>query len=107
NEQKGNAVTFNGSFSNEFDYTSFGAGFGFTKTSKDKNTEFSAKLQAYLDNLKVILPVELRTGNQQGKNDYPSVSRNSFSSSLIFSQSLTERLQLSLLLDLVYQDGYL
>src|SRR6059058_3587335 len=36
NEQKGNAVTFNGSFSNEFDYTSFGAGFGFTKTSKDK-----------------------------------------------------------------------
>jgi hypothetical protein len=106
NEQKGNAISFNGSFSNEFDYTSVGGGIGFAKTSKDKNTEFGIKLQAYLDNLKVILPIELRTGT--GRNDnYPSEARNSFSSSFTFSQSLTQRLQLSLLLDLVYQNGYL
>src|SRR6476660_6344291 len=55
NEQKGNAVSFNGSFSNEFDYQSIGVGAGFTKTSKDKNTEIGLKVQGYLDNLKVIL----------------------------------------------------
>lgn len=108
NEKKGNAVNFNGSFSNEYDYQSLGAGIGFTKSLNDKNTEFNVKLQAYLDNLKVILPIELRTGTQgRGGNNYPTESRNSFSSSFIFSQSLTQRLQLSLLLDLVYQQGYL
>ena len=88
NEQKGNAISFNGSYSHEFDYHSIGGGIGFTKTSKDKNTEFNVKLQAYLDNLKVILPVELRTGTQQGRgeNDYPTAGRNSFSSSFTFSQ---------------------
>jgi hypothetical protein len=108
NEQKGNAISFNGSFSNEFDYTSVGGGIGFTKTSQDKNTEFNVKLQAYLDHLKVILPIELRTAiQQQRKNDYASAGRDSYSSSFTFSQSLTQRLQLSLLLDLVYQTGYL
>jgi hypothetical protein len=110
NEQKGNAISFNGAFSHEFDYNSFGGGVGFTKTSKDKNTEFNVKLQAYLDNLLVILPIELRTGTQQGRGEernYPSAARNSVSSSFTFSQSLTQRLQLSLLLDLVYQSGYL
>lgn len=107
NEQKRNAITFSGSYSTEYDYNSIGAGIGFTKTSKDKNTEFGIKLQAYLDNLKVILPIELRTGNQQGHDDYPTEARNSFSSSFTFSRSLTQRLQLSLVLDLVYQNGYL
>lgn len=109
NEQKGNAISFNGSYSTEYDYNSIGAGIGFTKTSKDKNTEFGIKLQAFLDNLKVILPIELRTGTQQqrGENNYPTEARNSFSSSFTFSQSLTQRLQISLLLDLVYQSGYL
>jgi hypothetical protein len=108
NQQKGNAITFNGAYSTEFDYNSLGAGIGFSKTSKDKNTEFNVKLQAYLDNLKVILPIELRTVTQgRDENDYPTAARNSYSSSFTFSQSFTQRLQLSLLLDLVYQTGYL
>ena len=108
NEQKGNAITFNGAFSTEFDYNSVGAGIGFSKTSKDKNTEFNVKLQAYLDNLKLILPIELRTGTRRGEDDdYPTAARNSYSGSFTFSRSVTERLQLSLLLDLVYQTGYL
>jgi Protein of unknown function (DUF3570) len=111
NEQKGNAVSFNGSFSNEFDYQSIGVGAGFTKTSKDKNTEIGLKLQGYLDNLKVILPIEMRTGvirrGEDDGNDYPIAARNSFSSSLVFSQSVSQRFQLSLLADLVYQSGYL
>lgn len=110
NEKKGNAINFNGSYSHEFDYNSFGGGVGFTKTSKNKNTEFNIKLQAYLDNLLVILPIELRTGRQQGRGEernYASAARNSFSSSFTFSQQLTQRFQLSLLLDLINQTGYL
>lgn len=108
NEQKGNSISFTGSYSHEFDYQSMGAGVGFTKTSKDKNREFSVKLQAYLDNLKVILPVELRTESQgRGENDYPTAGRESYSSSFTFSQVINTRLQLALVLDLVYQNGYL
>jgi len=108
NEKKGNALSFTGSYSTEYDYQSIGAGIGFTKTSKDKNQEFNVKLQAYLDNLKVILPVELRTGFQgNDENDYPTAGRNSYSSSFTFSQLVNQRLQLSLLLDIVYQSGYL
>src|ERR1035437_7477924 len=52
NDKKGNTVGMYASFSHEFDYTSYGAGGSFTKASKDKNREFTVKLQAYLDNLK-------------------------------------------------------
>ncbi len=108
NERKGNAYGVNASYSYEFDYQSLGTGVSFAKTSKDNNREFSLKLQGYLDNLKVILPVELRTGNNgRRQRDYPSASRNSFSSSMSFSQVINKRLQFSLLLDLVYQQGYL
>lgn len=108
NEAKGNTISFNGSYSSEFDYQSLGAGVGFTKISKDQNSEFNLKLQAYLDNLKVILPVELRTGQRRNEeDDYPSAGRNSFSSSFTFSRLVNQRLQLALLLDLVYQSGYL
>jgi hypothetical protein len=104
NELTGNAVNFNASFSNEFDYNSIGAGIGFTKTSKDKNTDFSVKAQAYLDNLTLIYPVELRVG---GRKDNGTTGRNSFSGSFSFSQVVNTRLQLALVMDLIYQSGYL
>lgn len=106
NEAKGNAIAFNAAYSNEFDYNSFGGGIGFTKTSKDKNREFNIKAQAYLDKLKLIYPVELRTfggGNfREGWTD-----RNSYSASLAYSSIINTRLQLAFLLDLIYQQGYL
>lgn len=105
NEQKGNAISFNASYSNEYDYNSIGAGIGFTKTSKDKNTDFGIKLQAYLDNLKLILPIELRPGG--GNDDGAWTGRNSYSGSFTFSQVVNTRLQLALILDLIYQNGYL
>ena len=108
NEDKGNAITFGGSYSHEFDYQSVGAEVGFTKTAQDKNREFTANVKAYLDNLKVILPIELRSGSQgRGENSYPTASRNSYSGSFIFSQVINTRLQAALLLDFVYQQGYL
>src|SRR3954452_18692297 len=60
NEKKGTDFGLNASYSKEFDYTSYGAGVNFTKSSKDKNREFTAKLQAYFDTWKVIYPYELK-----------------------------------------------
>ena len=67
------------SFSAEYDYTSIGANVGFTKTSKNKNTEFSAKGMVFMDTWKVILPIELRNNpsdNEANQND--SKPRNSY-----------------------------
>lgn len=109
NEKTGNAVNFSGSYSSEYDYQSIGVGAGYTKTSKDKNTEFGVKLQAFLDHVSLILPVEMRTGGtrRDDDDDYPSTPRNSFSGSFTFSQQLTQRLQFALSSDAVYQSGYL
>lgn len=104
NEQKGNAINVSGSYSNEYDYNSIGAGIGFTKTSKDKNRDFNVKLQAYLDKLKIILPIELRTA---GSKDGTWTGRNSYSGSFTLSQVINTRLQLALMLDVIYQNGYL
>lgn len=108
NEQKGSTIGAGGSISYEFDYLSFGGHIDFSQKTKNKNGEFSGKLFTYLDNLKLIYPLELRTGNtsQRGEN-YATSARNTFGTSLSYSQIINERLQLAFLLDLVYQDGYL
>ena len=56
NENKGTNFGLSASFSSEYDYKSKGAGINFTKTSKNKNSEFTAKLQAFFDTWKVIYP---------------------------------------------------
>jgi hypothetical protein len=111
NEKKGHAFGFNASSSKEFDYLSFGLGVSYSKKSADKNREFSAKIQAYLDQVSMILPVELRTFSGSSDyyeyDDYPTKSRNSFSASFSLSQVVSQRLQLMFLLDLAYQQGQL
>lgn len=109
NEKKGTTIGAGLSSSTEYDYQSFGANVSFSQKTKNRTGEFTARLQAYVDNLSYILPVELRTGGggREDENDYPSKSRNSFSGSLSFSQIVNKRLQLMFLLDLVYQNGYL
>jgi len=110
NEKKGHAFGFSASSSKEFDYLSFGFGVSYSKKSADKNREFTAKAQTYLDKVSMILPVELRTYNDIGyheHNDYPTKSRNSFNASFTLSQVVNQRLQLMFLLDLAYQQGQL
>lgn len=111
NEKKGNTIGAGLSASSEFDYRSLGANVNFAKKTANKNGEFSVKFQAYLDNLKYILPIELRPPAQQNDdidgNSYPKKSRNSYSASLSYSQIVNQRLQLMLLADLIYQQGYL
>jgi Protein of unknown function (DUF3570) len=112
NEQKGTTIGLNTSFSKEFDYTSFGIGASFTKTSKDNNREFSAKLQAYLDKWKVIYPIELippgyGTGAEHGGDRLDYQPRNSYSASLTYTQVVNQRLQLVLVAEPTYQKGLL
>jgi hypothetical protein len=110
-DKKGTSFGLNASASKEFDYQSFGIGVSFSKKSKDNNRELGLKAQAYLDQVSLILPVELRTSTgyngRDEEDDYPSSSRNSLSGSLTYSQIVNQKLQLLFLLDLAWQKGYL
>jgi hypothetical protein len=106
NENKGTTFGAGLSSSTEFDYQSFGANIGFSKKTKDKSGEFTAKLQTYLDQVSLIAPVELRTrGNRE--DDYPTSARNTFAGSLSYSKIINERLQIMFLADAIQQKGYL
>ncbi len=113
NEKKGLSVGLTGSYSIESDYQSRGIAANFSTTSHDKSREFSAKAQAYLDEVRIILPVELRTATTGGlygapnEHDYPWLHRNSYSSSFTLSQIVNQRFQMMVLFDLVYQEGFL
>jgi hypothetical protein len=106
NANKGQSFGAGISSSTEFDYQSFGFNLNFAQKTKNRNGEFSAKVQAYLDNLKYILPIELRPNGRED-DDYPSRSRNSFSGSLSYSQVINQRFQVLFLADAIYQQGFL
>ena len=112
NEATGNSYGFTGSFSQEYDYQSVGAGFNLTRLSKDKNRQFDFNLQAFLDTWTVILPVELRGTNYRSGAEEDSRSagtqpRNSFSASFGLSQVINKSLQLELIVEPAYQHGLL
>lgn len=124
------------SFSVEYDYQSIGFGGGLTKLFNDKNTELGFKAKAYLDKWSPIYPTELHEYSHYGDNfqdmgffkgvtvwgqsgnqsssylpvDFEPLSevrRNSYSTSISFSQILTPKLQAAVFLDLVLQEGLL
>ncbi len=107
NEKKGTTFGIGLSSSTEFDYQSFGGNIMFAKKTRNKNGEFTAKLQAYLDQVSLVAPVELRTTGSRRGDDYPTTSRNTFAGSLSYSQIINKRLQIMLLADVVQQQGYL
>lgn len=112
NETTGNALGFTGSYSHEYDYQSFGGAFNLTRSSKDKNTQFDMRLQAFLDTWKVILPVELRpagygSGSERDDRPVDYSPRNSFSSSFSLSHVINARLQGLIIVEPSYQHGLL
>ncbi len=116
NPKKGTTFGIVGSYSTEYDYKSYGAGLNFTKTSKDNNREFGAKVTAFFDTWKVILPAELRTlpdgsfygsGGEHDPFPVDYKPRNSFSSSFSLAQVINRRTQVLLTVDPAYQDGLL
>lgn len=106
NEKKGITFGLGVSSSTEFDYQSFGANISFAKKTRNRNGEFSAKFQTYLDRVKLIAPVELRPGGEADEH-YPTTNRNTYAGSLSYTQIVNQRLQVTLLADLVSQSGYL
>jgi len=105
NEKKGSTFSAGISSSSEFDYQSFGANIGFSKKTKDRNGEFSARLQGYYDQVHLIAPEELR--GVSGVKDQGSSTRTTMAASLSWSQVINKNLQVSFLADLVNQQGFL
>lgn len=103
NEEKGTTLMAGVSYSGEFDYQSFGANIGVAQKTPNKMGEFNAKFQAFMDQVKLIAPIELRT-NGEG---YGTSGRNTYALSLSYSQIINKNLQLEFLADGVQQTGYL
>lgn len=103
NEEKGNTLGVGLSSSTEYDYQSFGGNVSYSKKTKDRNGEFTAKFQAYLDQVKIIKPVELRSVNDSGGSE----ARNTFAASLSYAQVVSKNFQLMFMADVISQQGYL
>ncbi len=114
------------SVSSEYDYFSAGIGGSYTKLFNEKNTEVSINANVYIDTWNAIYPIEFRGSNNgedgfninnytiTGNQDYnpsftafDSEGRNSYALGFGFSQILNKKLQGSLALDFVKQDGLL
>ncbi|MBT8315606.1 MAG: DUF3570 domain-containing protein [Maribacter sp.] len=104
--------------SSEYDYFSIGFGGGYTRLFNEKNTSVSASFQIFLDKWIPQYPVELRNGfNDSGIigngvydplfTPFNDETRNSYSLSLGFSQILGKRIQGSIFMDVVSQQGLL
>ena len=102
NESKGTTLMAGVSTSFEYDYQSYGANIGFSQKTANRMGEFTAKFQAYLDQVKLIAPIELRTNEGYGTS-----GRNTFALSLAYSQIINQNFQIEILGDAVQQTGYL
>lgn len=92
--------------STEFDYQSFGGKVSIAKKSKDKNSEIAGSLQAFLDQVQIIIPYELRTyANTVG--GYTFSPRNTFTAGLSYSRVINKRLQILTQAEVTKQDGLL
>jgi len=106
NEKKGSTIGAGVAYSSEFDYQSAGANISFAQKTNNKSGEFTAKIRAFLDQVTLIYPVELRPG---GANDmhYGTSGRNTFSGELGWSQIINKNFQVLVDAGIVHQDGYL
>ncbi|KAA9040938.1 DUF3570 domain-containing protein [Ginsengibacter hankyongi] len=113
NAKKGTGVGLGIYFSKEYNYTSFGLDAEVSKKTKN-NGEFGAKLRGYFDRVKLIYPSEFvqevtvtSASGEESRNRIPSKPRTTGTLSLSFSQVINKRLQGIILVDGVYQNGYL
>ncbi|MBL7857270.1 MAG: DUF3570 domain-containing protein [Cyclobacteriaceae bacterium] len=102
NPDKNFSWGLNGSVSSEYDYLSTGGGISMTKSSRDRNREIGVKLQAFIDQVTIIYPIELRPAPSNINS-----SRNTYAATFTLSQIINKRLHLMLLLDVAQQQGYL
>ncbi|HEY0434610.1 MAG TPA: DUF3570 domain-containing protein [Chitinophagaceae bacterium] len=115
NEDRHTSFGVGASYSHEYTYQSFGLNAMFSKKSTNENTEFTAKANLFIDQVRMVEPSELRpaetvvtsaSGTARG-NSIPTSPRNSFDLSLSLSQVVNKRMQVAFLTDAVAQQGYL
>jgi hypothetical protein len=129
-DDRNNILTASASVSTEFDYFSVGFGGSYTRLLNEQNTEITVNAHVYLDSWDPIYPIELRPFEQGGLglNDpffanktitgnpdynpssfttFDNTSRNSYAMGLGFSQILLKRIQGSMSVDFVLQNGLL
>ncbi|MCL6265184.1 DUF3570 domain-containing protein [Flagellimonas myxillae] len=105
-------------FSTEYDYFSVGFGGGYTRLFNEKNTEVSVSARVFLDKWNAIYPIELRNGFFDNRitgngtynpnfTPFDQETRSSYAFSLGFSQILTKKMQGSIFMDVVSQNGLL
>ncbi|TGE10488.1 DUF3570 domain-containing protein [Hymenobacter fodinae] len=99
-------VGVGGGFSKEYDYLSFNLTGSWAHASLDGNRELSVAGQAFFDRATLILPAELHAGGGQ-EHGSGFDTRQSFNLNVVYSQVLTQRLQLALSTELVAQRGLL
>jgi len=101
------------SVASEYDYFSIGFGGQISKLFNEKNTELSVKVNAYIDTWNPQYPTELRSGfnvpvgYSTNYKEFDKLGRNTYSFSVSFSQILAKKMQASLFLDVVHQNGLL
>ena len=108
------------SVSNEYDYTSVGFGGSYAKLMNQKNTEIGFHGNVFLDSWRSIYPIELTDGNIvanntiTGNSDYSTAfskftngNRNSYSGGVSLSQILSQKIQGSVIVDVIKQEGLL
>jgi len=115
--------------SSEYDYFSIGGGGSYTKLFNEKNTTLSVNGFVYIDTWKPYYPKELRPFSAEGVGlddalfyyntmtgntnynprfqQFDDKGRNSYALGLNFSQILSEKLQGSLIFDVIQQKGLL
>lgn len=127
---KGNSFGLGMYYSSEYNYKSFGLDMHLTHKFGN-NTELDGKVSAYFDKVKLIYPSELipqssvvsssgttyttasgRTvslggGGDDGRPHIPSDPRNTYTASLSLSHVINPRMQASISVDGVAQNGYL
>ncbi|SNC64219.1 Protein of unknown function [Hymenobacter gelipurpurascens] len=93
-------------FSKEYDYISGNVTASWAHASVDGNRELSVGAQAFFDRATLILPVELRRGGG-GEHGSGFDTRQSYNLNIVYSQVISQRLQLAVSTELVAQRGLL
>jgi hypothetical protein len=92
--------------SKEYDYLSFNLLASWARSSADGNRQLAVTGQAFLDQIKLITPAELRVGGTRN-HKYGSDNRQSFTLSVVYAQVLGKRLQAAVSIEPVVQRGLL
>jgi len=102
-------------YSAEYNYHSFGLDASYSKKNHT-NGQFDSKISLYLDKVKLIYPSELipiqptvitSASRSGGSSNTPTSGRNTLSLSGTYSQVINTRMQASITMDLVEQNGFL